>query len=265
MPLRLLLTFSVTLAFIAPSLLAGAASAQDENVCKIAVTQIDAQGLKPTERHLGEFIADTIASELASSTACTIVTHQDIKAMLDFEAERAACGADSSSCLAEIGDALGVDMVIAGAVRGVGDLYQVNLQLIDIQQAKVIDRAEAAVEGEPARLRVESQNLVRQLFKLEPIPTATSADLEPYEAEQSTLSKVLIYAGLSTAGLGALALVLGTGMAGASYLITQTGSLDYGVKQAAASGLLLFGSVAVLGLLVVPAGLVVAGGGFVVE
>lgn len=242
-----------------------AAAAQDENVCKIAVTKIDAKGLKPTERHLGDLIGDTIASELASSTACTIITHQDIKAMLDFEAERAACGADSSSCLAEIGDALGVDMVIAGAVRAIDDLYQVNLQLIDIQQAKVIDRAEAAVEGEPGRLRVEAQNLARKLFKLEPSPTATSADLEPYQGEASTLSKALLYAGFATAGLGAFALVLGTAMASGSYLITQTGSLDYGVKQAAASGMFLFGAIAVIGLLVVPAGLAIAGGGFVIE
>lgn len=236
-----------------------ARAAGTDDGCQVAVTELDGSALPPRERYLAEFISDTMATEIASSTQCRVITQADIVTMIDYEAQRAACGADSSSCLAEIGGALGVDVVVSGSVRVIGSLYTVNVQLIDIDRAAVVDRAEAAVRNDPTLLRRETRNLARQLFHLPPL------DQDDVVEERSTLSKVAIYAGFCAAGLGVLAMAVAGLAAGASYAVSQTGSLDYQIKTTALTGVFVFGAVATVALLAIPAGLAMAGGGLLLE
>ena len=61
--------------------------------------------------------------------------------MLALDKMKSLSGCDSSvSCLAEIGGALGVELMIAGRVGKLGNSYVINLQLVNTKKSFVEQR-----------------------------------------------------------------------------------------------------------------------------
>jgi hypothetical protein len=61
----------------------------------------------------------------------------EIRQMLDLEAEKQTLGCETDSCLAEIADAVGVDVLVTGTLAKVGDESVFGLKRIDQREAKV--------------------------------------------------------------------------------------------------------------------------------
>jgi TolB-like protein len=77
-----------------------------------------------------------------------VITAADIQEMLALEAQKAAMGcSDEESCLNEIADALGADLILAGKVGKLGTRYLIQLTLIDTAQAKPIAREQLQVRS----------------------------------------------------------------------------------------------------------------------
>lgn len=86
-------------------------------------------------------LRDTIASELAKRRKYSVLTSEDVRRVLDVEAQRQAAGCDGeSSCLAEIGAALGADRVVYGNVARLGEQLVVSLSVVDPQDARAFGR-----------------------------------------------------------------------------------------------------------------------------
>jgi TolB-like protein len=67
---------------------------------------------------------------------------QDVRRMLDLEAQKESAGCDDeSACVAEIADALGAELVVTGEVGRIQSKLILNLNLIDSKKQAVVGRA----------------------------------------------------------------------------------------------------------------------------
>ena len=204
---------------LAALLLAVATQAADSAApatCKLAMLTLVAQGLPEGEAHLGPLLTDALASEIAATTKCDVVTENDMKDMLDFEAVKQQCGLDSDSCMAEIGGALGVDRVVGGSVGKIGASYVVAARVMNLRKGVVEARADEVVGASAEELRRGAQAVGRKLFGAAPPPP-------PAAASSSPLASPLLWVGVGVGTLGLAA----AGAAGA-FAVLQDGVLGRG-------------------------------------
>ncbi len=153
-PGRSLLSMTVLLAA-----LAGPAQAKE---LRIAVLDIRALG---TDAAKAELLSEVALTEAASMGGFDVIGKSDIASVIGFEKQRQVMGCtEDSNCLAEIGGALGVDLILVGSLGTLGDLYRLDLKLVDAKKARVRSRIGVTVEGKESRLVAAIQKAVRDLL-----------------------------------------------------------------------------------------------------
>ncbi|MFZ9887006.1 MAG: hypothetical protein ACO3JL_05830 [Myxococcota bacterium] len=176
--------------------------------CRIVVLELKGQNLQDRERELPLLFTDTVTQEVADVSGCQVVSQEELRELLSLEADRLACGAESISCIAEIGAALGAELVVSGALGRVGDEFQVSTRLLHSRDGQVKARSQRSVTRGEQGIRLAVQNAVRELFDaelLEESPRATEREGSP--------SKFLFGTGVVTTALGTAALLGGGAVA----------------------------------------------------
>lgn len=136
-----------------------------------AVLDLRAAGL-PEE--LAVNLTQLLAAELKSVEGATVISRDDIASMLRMEQDKLLLGCDDSSCMAEIGGALGVDMLVAGQVGKVAQSYVISLRMIQPAEAKVASRISETFSGQEEQLLPAIRHAGRRLVG---ISIETSGDL----------------------------------------------------------------------------------------
>jgi len=107
-----------------------------------------------------------------------VIGSSDITAMLSLEEERIKLtGCADESCLAEIGGALGVQLMVTSRVGAVGDQYVVSLNLLDVRKAKVVGRTSQMVQRDDSKLiaaLTDAVNKVTSGHVMEALPDRTT-------------------------------------------------------------------------------------------
>ena len=133
-----------------------AAAAKGPDHLKLAVLDLEAKGV---EKSTAETLTDIVTVSLKKLGVFDVISRSDIQQMLNFEESKQLVGCTSnSSCIAEIGGALGVARVVTGSVGKVGSSYVINLSLLDTKSAKVIERESRSVQGNLDKLVDETGN-----------------------------------------------------------------------------------------------------------
>jgi TolB-like protein len=168
------LAFAVALALIAaPALAAGKT--------RIAVTEI--RSVQGVSAGTATILSDIVVSEV-SENGFDVVSQSDINAMIGFERQKQVLGcAEDSSCLAEIGGALGVDYMLTGQVGQIGSRYRISLLVVDTKKAKVVARSAQFCDVNEDALARAAESTVGQLLgavrggtiPLPPAPIASAA------------------------------------------------------------------------------------------
>jgi hypothetical protein len=110
---------------------------------KLAVLDLRGKGV-PDE--LVSSLSDVVTTSLTRLGVFDVVSRADIQRMLEFEQDKQLLGCESdTSCLAEIGGALGVALLVSGSVGQVGSTYIVNLTLTDTAAVNVRAREQREV------------------------------------------------------------------------------------------------------------------------
>jgi hypothetical protein len=138
-----LLLFSVAVLLSTAS-----AAAEPKPVLRIALTGFASNDIPPSWVPVVE--ASTL-TELRKLARVNVIGFEEVKSMLDFEAQKQLLGCSESSCLSEIGEALGVDVVVSGSLSTVGGEHVFGLRRIDEKRAEVagtVTRRFAAGNGE---------------------------------------------------------------------------------------------------------------------
>jgi len=145
----------------------------------IAVLDLRARGLEPT---IAEQVTDLVLKEVDRTGLFRTVSQEEIRRMLEHEQQKLMLGCEETSCLAEIGGALGVDMLLAGGVGKIGETFVVTLKLIDVVKVEVIHREERMASGKEDALVQISRQAARALLR--PIMEEESGLVELVCAEE---------------------------------------------------------------------------------
>ena len=126
-----------------------------------AVFNLKPTGLSPDT---AANLTQVLTTEVKGVEGASVVSRDDIAAMLQLESARMQAGCDDAGCMAEIGGALGVDRLITGDAGKVGTLYIVNLRLLDVRHGVVENRVTESFEGNEEQLlravRFAARNLL---------------------------------------------------------------------------------------------------------
>lgn len=98
------------------------------------------------------FVMDEVLLSELQASGFEAIGPDDINAMLGFEKVKDAVGCDDAGCIAELGNALGVGYLVAGKVAGVEDSMVLTLKIIDVQETRVLARANRIADGGQATL-----------------------------------------------------------------------------------------------------------------
>jgi hypothetical protein len=128
-------------------------------------------------------LTQILSAELKRIEGASIVGREDIKAMLALEADKQMLGcADDTSCVAEIGAALGVDYIVAGHVGKISATWIVSLRLIAPSSLEVESRVTESFAGVEEQLVGAVRHAGRRLVGIEP-PNKGALVLTTAEAE----------------------------------------------------------------------------------
>jgi len=133
---------------------------------KLAVTEIKVRrGVDPV---IARVVEEFLANETARLRDYQVIGRDDIQRMFDHEQQKQMVGCDEDSCLAEIGGALGVDLLLAGSMDKVGETLLISIKLINIRTAQVERREAGRLRGATEEDAIDAVAvLFRRLFKAE--------------------------------------------------------------------------------------------------
>jgi hypothetical protein len=86
---------------------------------------------------VGPVLTSSIVAEVRKLRGLSVIGMDEVRAMLDLEAQKQLVGCADDSCLAEIAAALGVDTVLVGSIARVGDQHFFGLRRIQQTSATV--------------------------------------------------------------------------------------------------------------------------------
>lgn len=127
--------------FVALLLITSIAAAQPKEKPKLLVTSITVGG--GVEAETGKAMTDSLAAEVSRRGFFNVLSSNDVQQLIGLERQKQlmGCGEDSSSCLAELANAMGVDFVMSGTITRLGDAYQLTLQTLNTQKAQPLGRS----------------------------------------------------------------------------------------------------------------------------
>jgi hypothetical protein len=100
----------------------------------VAVLEHDAAGVTQAE---AEIISDRLRTELFKTEKFTVLERDkmnDILSEMGFQQS----GCTSNECAVEIGKLIGVQLMFAGKIGKIGNMYTINSRMIDVQTGKVL-------------------------------------------------------------------------------------------------------------------------------
>lgn len=97
-------------------------------------------------------LTQVLGTELRRAPGATVISRDDIQAMLQLEEVKLKMGCDDASCLAEIGGALGVEKLVAGNVGRLSGSYLITLRLISVKNTRVENRVTESFSGTEEQL-----------------------------------------------------------------------------------------------------------------
>ena len=183
---------------------------------KVAVSEVEAG--PSVDPKLAHFVTTLVTSELRRRPNLAVTSQEDVKNLLGFERQKALVGCVETSCLAEIGGALGVEQIVTGSMAKIGESIVLVLRVVDVRHGTVL-------RDVTRRLRKASQdtlldalpNAVAQLYPgVEPLPQSITVEASPPPVVHRSSAPWWLAGAGGVVGLVGGALWLGAAHAGQS-------------------------------------------------
>lgn len=126
--------------------------------------------LKPLalSKETAQSLTQMLAVEIKKIEGTQVVSRDDIASMLQLEARKSLLDCeDEMTCLAEIGGALGVEMLVVGHVGKLGESFTVSLRLIRVGESLVVSRITETFRGAEDQLLPAVRHAGRRLLGIE--------------------------------------------------------------------------------------------------
>ena len=136
--------------------------------------------LDPTANHVDDqtvqIVSGLLTVELAALGDLEVISGTDVRRMMDLEVAKENLGCSADSCLSEIADAFGTDLVVFGNIGRLGELYILTLDLFETATAKSKGRISVrtrTIEELPEKLADELPNLMASVRPRPKVPAAS--------------------------------------------------------------------------------------------
>ena len=176
---------------------------------KTAVFDLQAAGVRDAEARSAGLVLPTEVRRYAKGP---VISGDDIRALLGLERQKQLLGChEDSSCMAELGGALGVDEVIDGSLGKLGNTFVLELRRLDTRHSRTLASTNRTVKGEADALVDAVRSAVHELY----VPAETGSvqvtdTPQPAEAGSSS-GRWMVWTGAGVVAVGA---------AGAIYALT---------------------------------------------
>ncbi len=197
------------LAALLPAALPGLARAEEPAKIKIALLDLKVSGEISPQRVTG--LGSLLASELSRESRLSVITAEDIRALVGLEKQKELLGCGDSSCLAELGGALGADYVLSAELAQIGSTYLFSASLVGMKSAAPVKRLSKPAANDDVLIGIV-QGAVPELIAAIPEiaavrgtapDAATSGTVTPSEPGSSIPAWACIGGGVVLAGVGA--------------------------------------------------------------
>ena len=174
------------------------------------VAALDLEVIEGVSAGVGKLLNQVMMQRLTNSERfSSILGMGDIREMIDLESQKQALGCEQESCLAELGGALGVPLLIVPSLGKLGGVYLLALKINDVENAKVSVRTSRELRDE-AELMSAMKSMVDEAlmrhFDPQGWAAAQAAKKVVAAPAKSSMGKLV---GLSLIGLGAAAAGVG--------------------------------------------------------
>jgi hypothetical protein len=216
-------------------------SSSSRAVLRVVVNELEHSDDLP--ERTGRIVADNLVAELRKLGGISVVSMDEVRAMLEMESERQllGCSEDSSSCLAEIADALGADVVVSGGIATLDGARVFSLRRIDQRRAAVTGQVEErliAAGGE--ELLAAIGPAIEKLFPELPLKVGASRGVPRERARLLNPPPLPVWSTLAVGGAGLATVVSGAGaLAFANAALASGQKLVDSSREAPIDGLLV--------------------------
>lgn len=157
------------------------------------------------------FYSDYFAQKLAEEDGVKVTTRSEMQALIGLEQQKQllGCSDESTSCLAELAGALGVDAVIIGSLARLGSAYTVNIKIVSASNGETLALRSGRAEDDDALHKLlddAAEDMAEQLRDRSPRDSAV-AELRTDAATPTTKRN---WPAIGAVGGGALLLGGGT-------------------------------------------------------
>jgi TolB-like protein len=143
-------------------MLASALSVSASSKQKVAI--LDVRVVGDEAQATGKLLTQVASSEVAHFNRFDLITSESIADVLGVQRQKQMLGCnEDSSCLAEIGAALGANYILSGQLGRLGRRYRLDFSLVDASKSKVL-ASEGAFFDNEGDLGDGVGKLVRQAF-----------------------------------------------------------------------------------------------------
>ena len=112
---------------------------------KIAVLDLESTGVPDTLVKTLSLVVPNAVRD--ANPHAEILSSGEIRSLIGFERQKQLLGCtEGSSCMAEIGDALGAQELISGSLGKVGSTYVLQLRRVDVARAKALASSVETIE-----------------------------------------------------------------------------------------------------------------------
>lgn len=109
-------------------------------------------------------VSSIVTTEIARVSKNTIISESEMRSVIDAEQMKMSCGAEDSSCIAEIGAAMGAPLSVSGTFSKMGDYWIITLQLVDVRKVEVQSRVSKKFKGNENALVEAITPMICELF-----------------------------------------------------------------------------------------------------
>jgi hypothetical protein len=162
-----------------------------------------------------------LSAELRKLKGVSVLSSDDIRLLLTQEATRQAAGCTSESCLAEIADALGADVVVSSSLLSTDKehVLQVRRMQTHTAEAKAFERRFAPADNEEYLAALGQ--VVAELFADKPLRDGVTRGVSKEVGLRLNPPPLPIWSTVVVAGSAGLLAGVGAGAGGLSILLLQ--------------------------------------------
>lgn len=110
-----------------------------------------------------EIITDRLRIDLFKTGNVDIMEREEMQTVLEEQGFQASGACSDEGCLVEMGQMLGVQIIITGSIGKLGKLYLLNFRAVDVQTAKIDKVVSRDIDGDIERVVTELSDIAWRL------------------------------------------------------------------------------------------------------